>query len=554
MIREFYSYTAGGRLKKKRMETPGGWKLDISFEYDTEGKLQYMVYPSGRRVKYVYDAADRQQTLRGVVSDPMSEYDLGSLTFGQLGELAGMSWRDNSVAAFASQNWAYNNRMQMTSYTYNGVSTVSHSYLYSATQNDGKLWRRVDTNGQTVEYQYDALHRLSTAAVVAGTGPAGQEWGQTYTYDGFGNVAGKQGAGTAATTGFGVNMNSATNGGGGVEPGDMDNRILSYAGEEYGYAADNKRILKEVVDAGSPTGRKRYVYFWVGGMRVGTYTADLATAGVFSIVKEDLYLSGRRLAPSDRLGSDLSGGVKLLPYGEDIASPPVGNDRTKFATYMRDASGLDYADQRYYSQGSGRFMTSDPYVASGGPASPNSWNRFAYVEGDPVNFSDSQGLSRAKVEGTFTFSTTAVAVGQSAESDFFVMQLLGPPRQIIGSTPSFRNRWEEDEFFGRPCQEKVPEAPEGADVDANIAEAQAKLREYVALATQAAKAGATIDVNVLIGAWFAEKVKPGGEWDYKRRGSAYEAFGNYNYGAVGAAIGYTTPILLRAAGCGSKYD
>ena len=73
------------------METPGGWKLDISFEYDTEGKLQYLVYPSGRRVKYVYDVADRQQTLRGVVSDPMSEYDLGSLTFGQLGELAGMA-------------------------------------------------------------------------------------------------------------------------------------------------------------------------------------------------------------------------------------------------------------------------------------------------------------------------------------------------------------------------------------------------------------------------------------------------------------------------------
>jgi hypothetical protein len=57
-----------------------------------------------------------------------------------------------------------------------------------------------------------------------------------------------------------------------------------------------------------------------------------------------------------------------------------------------------------------------------------------------------------------------------------------------------------------------------------------------------------MDVNLLIVAWFADKVKTGGDWDYKRFGSAYEAFGNYNYGAVGAAIGYTSGILLRAAG------
>jgi RHS repeat-associated protein len=84
--------------------------------------------------------------------------------------------------------------------------------------------------------------------------------------------------------------------------------------------------------------------------------------------------------------------LKLMPYGEEIQPPNVPNDRTKFATYHRDASGVDYADQRYYSPGSGRFMSSDPYLASGGASSPSSWNRFAYVEGDPVNLIDSRGL------------------------------------------------------------------------------------------------------------------------------------------------------------------
>jgi hypothetical protein len=54
---------------------------------------------------------------------------------------------------------------------------------------------------------------------------------------------------------------------------------------------------------------------------------------------------------------------------------------------------LDYANQRYYSNQFGRFMTPDPYKASAGPRDPGSWNRFAYVQGDPVNGIDPQGTN-----------------------------------------------------------------------------------------------------------------------------------------------------------------
>src|ERR1035441_2640056 len=55
------------------------------------------------------------------------------------------------------------------------------------------------------------------------------------------------------------------------------------------------------------------------------------------------------------------------------------------------ATGLDYADQRYYASNFGRFMSADRYVASGGTSDPKSWNRYSYVEGDPVNFNDPGG-------------------------------------------------------------------------------------------------------------------------------------------------------------------
>jgi RHS repeat-associated protein len=69
------------------------------------------------------------------------------------------------------------------------------------------------------------------------------------------------------------------------------------------------------------------------------------------------------------------------------------NDAEKFATYYRDAkTGLDYAINRYYWSGLGRFLTADPYMASGGPSDPQSWNRYTYTRGDPVNRTDLTGL------------------------------------------------------------------------------------------------------------------------------------------------------------------
>ena len=48
--------------------------------------------------------------------------------------------------------------------------------------------------------------------------------------------------------------------------------------------------------------------------------------------------------------------------------------------------------------------------------------------------------------------------------------------------------------------------------------------------------------------WFYLKVKNRGDWDYKQRGRQYEEFGNFNYGATGAAAGMPDAVLLRAAG------
>ncbi|GKS90702.1 hypothetical protein [Acidovorax sp. SUPP2539] len=48
--------------------------------------------------------------------------------------------------------------------------------------------------------------------------------------------------------------------------------------------------------------------------------------------------------------------------------------------------------------------------------------------------------------------------------------------------------------------------------------------------------------------WFRDMVKNKWPWDYKQQGAIYQDFGNFNYGATGAAFGFYRSVLLQEAG------
>ncbi|MCC6589927.1 MAG: RHS repeat-associated core domain-containing protein [Bryobacterales bacterium] len=75
--------------------------------------------------------------------------------------------------------------------------------------------------------------------------------------------------------------------------------------------------------------------------------------------------------------------LAYAPYGEQRSGPAAEGE--KFATYYRDQTGLDYANQRYYSSAWGRFGAVDPAMDGN--------NHYAYSLFDPVNHSDPSGLS-----------------------------------------------------------------------------------------------------------------------------------------------------------------
>ncbi|MFN9460172.1 MAG: RHS repeat-associated core domain-containing protein, partial [Acidobacteriota bacterium] len=190
---------------------------------------------------------------------------------------------------------------------------------------------------------------------------------------------------------------------------DIDNRLLSANGngswEQYAYLADNKRVWKQTNQNGNPV--EQYYLYGVGGERIATYIATISEGALLlTNPSREVYFGGRLIWQNgkavlrDRLGSVMAraGDYTALerhdyfPYGEE-RTPSIG-DRNKFGTYHRDQTGLDYADQRYYNSAIGRFLSADPYEASGGATEPTSWGRGVYVHGDPVNFLDPSGLFR----------------------------------------------------------------------------------------------------------------------------------------------------------------
>lgn len=98
----------------------------------------------------------------------------------------------------------------------------------------------------------------------------------------------------------------------------------------------------------------------------------------------------------DRLGSI----GKYYPFGVERPSA-TQNGKEKFTGYLRDAeTGLDYADQRFHMPGLGRFLTTDPLSSSAQLNDPGTWNRYAYVGGDPINRTDPTGQDWCDGYGT----------------------------------------------------------------------------------------------------------------------------------------------------------
>lgn len=405
---ESFEYTAGGSITAKSLtwyDGTGAHSMAGTYTYDNEGRITTEKYPdywkarssgtaydlyTGRTMKYSYDGYGRLSEVNAG-----SLYPIGWNAAGQLTSLGALSYQYDSIGRLTREQ-AY--------------GSMDFEYRYLAGINDGKIWQRKDNiSGEEITYQYDSLGRLSSAQTTSA------EWGFSWVYDGFGNRLQQnltKGTGPSVNLSIDPANNRLLSGPTYDAAGNMTTVIAGGTVNTYSYdinhrttsfgqntevfrSATGEKLVQRIVS--SPT----VLYFHnPAGQLLGAYAIkgtnsipvlDEATDRIYVLGK--LVWSGGKTVTQDRLGSIVHDGpdqLRYYPYGEEIGGATAQN-RPKFATYNRMDSGIDDAVNRFYNPTWGRFTSPDPYPGVRSLAVPASWNRYAYVEGDPTNSVDPSG-------------------------------------------------------------------------------------------------------------------------------------------------------------------
>ena len=420
----YTAYDVLGRVTAANQVTDGQ-TYSMSYSYNRAGAQTSSTYPSGRVLATEYDAAGRMAGVRdqqsGTYYAGAAADSINRMKYAAHGGVSEMKLGNNLW-----EHTSFNSRLQSTEIglgtTSTDSSTMRLTYNFGATNNNGNV-QSVSYLGAGLSYTqsfgYDELNRLTTSSESTGG------WSQTNKYDRYGNRAIDLGGGNQSlyfsaanritNAGYSYDaVGNLTNDGVQSFGYDAENKIttVNSVSDVYRYDGDGNRVRKNFA-----SGEKvRMVYS--GGLLIAEY--DLTNG---SLKKEYVYgakgllatiepSTGTRYTTADHLGSprvvtDSSAGVvsrhDYMPFGEELGSGVGGRMvgmgfsvsdgvRQKFTSHERDTeTGLDYMKARYYQCVQGRFTSADPFLGSGRPPNPQSWNRYSYVLNNPVRLTDPTG-------------------------------------------------------------------------------------------------------------------------------------------------------------------
>ncbi|HVA62862.1 MAG TPA: RHS repeat-associated core domain-containing protein, partial [Terriglobales bacterium] len=270
---------------------------------------------------------------------------------------------------------------------------------------------------QTCNYTHDDLGRIAAAAFTGG-----DNWSQTFNYDSLGNVL-KSGT-QSFQPNYGINNRISTNIG--FAPNyDSDGNLLgdpaSAQQNVNGFDAEGHAVTLEgigvtydalgrAVEAAEPNGAIEFLYGPGGGKLAVMSGQTLGTAyiplpGGGTAVYHGAALAYYRHADglgSSRLASTpsrtLYSATAYAPYGEPHQES--GTIDRNFTGQNQDITGGQYDFfMRELNPIQARWWTPDPAgLAAVDPYNPQSWNRYAYVGGQPLSFVESFGLDRVCID------------------------------------------------------------------------------------------------------------------------------------------------------------
>lgn len=500
-----YTYDSANRL----VNASNPDYLSVNYQYDAAGRLLSRVMSSGARSIYAYD--------NGGWLNSLTHYDAAGATVGsttysrdRLSHITTLSsssgatnytldalYRLTTVAAPTAANseaFSYDHIGNRITATRGGTSigatgsTTRYYNYYAATVTATPV-------GLNAAYTPTNNNQLKEIRIGSATGTLDS----SLTFDNEGRLTTQTGTGARTMAWDAKSRVASVSTGSTTESyayDPMDHRIKRTGGTlgNLDYFLEGDHL--ESVYSGGTLQEKYFRGSTIDELVAGyTYQSGSLTPFMF---QHDQVMS---VSATTKTNGGTQSTQTFWAFGETQSTTGTAVTRLKYTGREDDGNGLMQYRARYYDPAIGRFISEDPKKFSAGI------NFYVYVGNDPIDSNDPTGMYQAVVVtmpdgSTYTPMTTIKNSNQAskyglpigAQTAIAVPPNVDPNAQV--------NSWSDTVFKG-----PIP---------------------------------------------FAWYWRPGGPNDYKLQNSAYDAYGNFGYGATGAAAGYSAGVL-QGVGNGLQY-
>lgn len=435
VARNDYMYNHLGLITKKFIQV-GSSLSTAQYTYDTTGNLISMIYPTGRLVNYVRDSAGRVQKITTQASASASvQVLISGISYMPFGPAASYTYGNG-----LSHTNSFDTDYRLTAIQIGGV--LSRKYSYDFADNIAGIADQL-SSAKTQIFSYDNLNRLTDAKGTYGT--------LAYSYDDVGNrLTEKDSWGNQSTYSYESSSNRLLN----IQPPpgtfvrnysyDAAGNLLQGPSNTWGqfnYGYNKAGRLVTTVWGSAAVNQLAYNAL---GQRVSrTYKPQSGGAMVtelyhydeaghlISVTNTTGTLIREYIYNGNQLVGFVTGGILYFVHSDHLTTPQVVTNQSQAVVWVADyepfgkaklgllnSISLDsrfpgqYVDSetgnyynyfRDYDPSIGRYIESDPIGLNGGI------NTYAYVGGDPIQYSDALGLSRRLLPTTT--NVHAVQVG-----------------------------------------------------------------------------------------------------------------------------------------------
>ena len=436
-----YNYNSRG-LPASEQKTIMGSAFTNSYQYDLNGNISHIIYPSGRDIEYIHDDADRVIQVKGTYNAVTTIY-ADTITYVPYGKETSVRFGNNlmlsktydgfsdgskryrlasqsvsmSVPAIMNYSYAYDDEFYVTAITDNVNPSLSKSFTYNplgwlqvANGPWGQQIFDYDNNGnritdnlnsQMTQYSYYAAS--NKIDYVTGS------YNLTFLYDNNGNALGD------GVSAFVYNANNRLrlwNGAPGfgtyMTYDYLERRVIRNTHGVtdtylfFFYDKDNK-LIGETFEIESPPWQIHKEYIYLNDIPIAM--ENLLTNETFYLHADHL---GTPVTVTDDTGhlawhsENYAFGDTLFEQGPYANVVGFMNLRFPGQYYDDGKSNLNYNWNRYYYPKIGRYIRSEPLFAE------YSQNHFLYSFNNPANIFDREGLWRLSGNGIYEDFLTAM--------------------------------------------------------------------------------------------------------------------------------------------------